>query len=337
MCSAALAACDADPAGAGVEADAAVDVGTPDAATWVEPFDARGEGALLSVWGFGEDDVYAVGGQPEAGVAWRFDGAAWGKLPLPEGALLNWVHGAGDTLFMVGNGGRVLRRVAGGAFEALDSGQTQALWGVFAVAPDDVWAVGGEAVGQTPPLPVILHFDGTSWTPATLPAADRAYRAFFKVWASGPADVYAVGQAGVVMHFDGAAWKQVLVGTDQDLISLWGTGPDRLAIVGGRSHGVLARWDGAAWTTDVLESQTGVPSPGLNGVFMDPTGTLLTVGDRGHVLRVAPGAFDYVREDTPTRVLLHGVWSTSAGHRVAVGGTLLDSPPWEGVLLDSRP
>ncbi len=184
---------------------------------------------------------------------------------------------------------------------------------------------------------MILHFDGTTWTPATLPPADRAYRAFFKVWASGPSDVWAVGQAGVVMHSDGAAWRQVLVGTDQDLISLWGTGPDRLAIVGGRSHGVLSRWDGATWTTDVLQSQTGVPSPGLNGVFMDPTGALLTVGDRGHVLRVAPGAFDYTREDTPTRVLLHGVWSTSAGHRVAVGGTLLSSPPWEGVLLDSRP
>jgi hypothetical protein len=79
MCSAALAACDAGSTGPG--ADAAVDAAAPDAAAWVEPFDARAEGALLSVWGFGEDDVYAVGGQPKAGVAWRFDGTAWAGSP----------------------------------------------------------------------------------------------------------------------------------------------------------------------------------------------------------------------------------------------------------------
>lgn len=337
------AACGDPNAEASADGGAGGDVGdadVPDAAVvaWTQAFDAAGEGALLSVWGPDDTHVYAVGGQPDAGVAWRYDGAAWARVDLPPGPLINWVHGAGGTLFMVGNGGRALRRVGDGAFEALTTGETQALWGVFAVAPDDVWAVGGEAAGETPPDPVIVHFDGATWTRVALPPADRAYRAFFKVWASGPRDVWAIGQAGVVMHFDGAAFSQVLVGTDQDLISLWGNGPDRVAVVGGRSHGVLARFDGTAWRTDVLTSAAGgVPAPGLNGVFMDAAGGLTAVGDRGHVLRIVGAEPTYVRESTPTRVLLHGVFETPGGHRVAVGGTLLDSPPWEGVALEVRP
>jgi hypothetical protein len=101
----------------------------------------------------------------------------------------------------------------------------------------DVWVVGGDAAasGDAPPAPVLLHFDGTAFAPVALPPVDRTFRALFKVWAADATHVWAVGQSGVVLAFDGRAWTQVLAGTDQDLISLWGTGPTQVAAVGGRS------------------------------------------------------------------------------------------------------
>jgi hypothetical protein len=318
------------PAGGTSPADA-------DAGAWTAPLEVGDAGALLSVFGTLPDEILAVGGQPEAGVAWRFDGVAWRRLDLPPVPLLNWVHGVDDTVFLVGNDGVCLRRRGAGAFERLETGVAAPLWGVFAVTPSDVWVVGGDATprGDAPPAPVLLHFDGDVFEPVALPPVDRTFRAVFKVWAADRAHVWAVGQAGVVLAYDGRTWAQVLVGTDQDLISLWGTGPDRVAAVGGRSHGVLARFDGVAWRTEVVtDAERGTPSPGLNGLFMAPDGVSWAVGDRGHVLRLADGAFEAEREATPTSVLLHGLWGTPDGHRVAVGGTLLDSPPWEGVLLE---
>lgn len=316
------------------------DAAAPDAGAWVAPVAVGEAGALLSVFGTGPDEILAVGGQPEAGAAFRFDGASWARAALPDGPLLNWVHAVDDVTFVVGNEGLCLRREGQGPFTPLETGVDAPLWGVFAVSPTDVWVVGGDAAasGDAPPAPVLLHFDGTAFAPVALPPVDRTFRALFKVWAADATHVWAVGQSGVVLAFDGRAWTQVLAGTDQDLISLWGTGPTQVAAVGGRSHGVLSRFDGAAWRTEVLaDAERGTPAPGLNGVYMAPDGTTWVVGDRGHVLRIPPGTFIYEREPAPTSMVLHGVWGAPDGRRVAVGGTLLDAPPWAGVLLDSPP
>lgn len=301
----------------------------PEPQVWAEAFPVGDRGALLSVWGRGGAEIWTVGGQPDAGLAFRFDGTEWSSAAVPDGPLLNWVHGSGDALWIVGNSGRSLRQ-RGDGFELVDTGTDQDLWGVWAASPDRAWAVGGNATElMRDPDPVLIEWDGSQWSPVELPELDTEIRAFFKVWGTGPDNVFAVGQRGVIVHWDGTAWRQQLAGTSKDFVSLWGTGPEDIVAVGGRANGLVARYDGTIWTSQVLDRE-----PGLNGVWVGADGTAWIAGQRGRLLRMPAGGFDYTREENMDITLLHGIWSTAEGHRVAVGGTLDSSPPWTGIALE---
>lgn len=298
--------------------------------TWSVAFDATDDGALLSVWGPSDDRLWAVGGQPETGVVWQYADGAWAKAAPPEGPLINWVHGAGDVEWFVGDGGRALRRVGGGDWETFETGTEAPLWGVFAVSADEAWAVGGQAIDDgNPPDPVITHYKDGAWTRVAVPAVDRDFRALFKVWGRAADDVWAVGAKGVILHWDGAAWSQQGSGTGEDLISLFGVG-DAVAIVGGRSNGVLSRLTADGWDTRVLAG-----NPGFNGIWMQPDGTAWVAGNRGLLLSIPPDSYEPTRHRSDTREVLHGIWGTPSGHRLAVGGSLDTSPPWIGIALEA--
>lgn len=298
--------------------------------TFAVAFDATDLGALLSVWGPTDDEVWAVGGQPEDGVIWRFDGTAWQDAQAPAGPLFNWVHGAGDVRWFVGNGGRIVRKTGAGDFEDMPSPTQEPLWGVFAVSADEAWAVGGEAIDDgTPDEPVIVRWKDGNWAQFPLPEIDRDFRALFKVWGTGPDDVYAVGAKGVILHWNGSAWAQQGSGTGEDLISLFGVGDD-IAIVGGRGNGILARK-----TVDGWDAQTLAGNPGFNGIWMAPDGTSWIAGNRGSLLSVPAGSFEPIRHRSGTQEVLHGMWGTPAGRRIAVGGSLDSGAPWIGVAVEA--
>ncbi len=295
------------------------------------------QGALLSVWGDGPDDVWTVGGQVEAvgdagvGLLMHSDGTAWTQDSLPDGTpLLNWVHGAEGETWAVGNAGATLR-LQGETFATVPSPTDVPLWGVFVVASADVWAVGGDAF-DFEGTGVILHWDGTAWTDVPMPPLDRSSTALFKVWAAASDDVWAVGDAGVIVHYDGTAWTQIPSGTDNDLISLWGTGPDDVVAVGGRSTATVARWDGASWTSSDIAQ-----IPGLNGIWMDRDGIASLVGNRGSAALLLEGT-DQLNADPTTAELhvLHAVYGFSDGRRIAVGGSLDRSPPYVGVIVEAQ-
>ncbi len=297
---------------------------------WTHAFDATELGALMSVWGTSSQEAWAVGGQLDAGLVWRFNGQSWGPLDVPDGPLLNWVHGAEARLWVVGNDGRILRQDGGGPFETVESGVTQDLWGVWAFDGDHAWAVGGDASARSgDPDPVILVWDGSAWGRVPVPPLDREIRAFFKVWGTSADNVFVVGARGVILRYDGQEWTQTPTGTPHDFVSLWGTGPDDIVAVGGRQNGMVARWNGAQWISRVLEGE-----PGLNGCYVDGDGWAYLVGQRGRVLRMAPGGFDLSRDDNADRTLLHAVWGHSMG-LFAVGGTIDGSPPWRGVAVET--
>lgn len=295
------------------------------------------EGAFLSVWGRDRGEVYAVGGNPSHGAMRRFDGGAWVEEALPDGMpLVNWVAGlegdGGALLWLAGNEGQLARRGPAGEWARMSLTSTSALWGVWAAADDDAWAVGGDIPGDGP---VLARWDGASWTELELPAADREFDALFKVWGHARDRVWAVGHRGVVFHFDGAAWSQQLAGTTSDLISLWGTPDGGLVAVGGRSNGVIARYDAATatWT-----SQTIGELPGLNGVWVDAAGEAFVVGMDGVVLTIEPGGFTWRELDRSARPdTLHGAFGLPDGARFGVGGDLLFNPPWTGVIVQFLP
>ena len=308
---------------------------------WESSLDLPMEGALMNVWGDDESGAAPslIGGQPDAGSLWRAEGggeaARWSIEPTPAGQLLNWMHGAGERRWVVGNGGRILRSDGGGAWEEVESGTGEDLWGVWAASADEAWAVGGDPLAD-PPAPTLLHFSDGRWSSLELPPLDRGgVQALFKVWGFSPTQVFAVGSKGVLLAYDGSQWRQEAIEpvegsppiTD-DLISLWGNQSGDLIAVGGRANGLVARWDGSRWRGKIL---AGVP--GLNGIWVDEAGVGTAVGIRGAVLRFEAGDFTFERERTESTLVLHSVWGDRAGNRWAVGGSLDSTPPWEGIAL----
>lgn len=288
------------------------------------------QGALMSVWGSSPTDLYAVGGQPgtpddpSVGVAVHFDGEVWTEQSLPaDTAMLNWVYGTGEVRFAVGQKGSIVRR-EGDAWLAETSPTDRTLWGVWGASLDEVWAVGGNGASDDP---VLLVRRDDAWSAEVVPDLVTDAKGLFKVWGTAADDVWVVGDRGVTLHYDGDAWTAHETGESIDLISLWGTEAEGVIAVGGRASGYLARLDGDAWSTQTLST------PGLNGVWVDPGGSITAVGTQGLILSVTPGGFDVTQEESPTPLSLHATFGFEDGPRYAVGGSLLAAPPWVGVVL----
>lgn len=81
------------------------------------------------------------------------------------------------------------------------------LWhGVWGSAADDVWVVGSELGNDRS---VLLHWDGSRWSPTTMDWGVDGQGALYGIGGTGPDDVWAVGGFGLTMHWDGAAWSVV--------------------------------------------------------------------------------------------------------------------------------
>jgi hypothetical protein len=81
------------------------------------------------------------------------------------------------------------------------------LYGVSALASDDVWAVGSSR------LALAMHWDGTEWSIVPLPDTGPNYSILYAVDAVASNDVWAVGisnpdgQETLTMHWDGTEWS----------------------------------------------------------------------------------------------------------------------------------
>jgi hypothetical protein len=180
------------------------------------------------------------------------------------------------------------------------------LYGVVAVAPDDVWAVGRYEPDSGGSPTLILHWDGTSWSIVSSPNP-ATYNGMYAVAAASATDVWAVGyyyagqQRTLVEHWDGASWSIVPspnVGSSANLLAAITVVPNNQAnlwAVGyyyrgdGNPSTLVQRWDGTAWSVvpspdgSTRENYlVGVSSTGLNdawavGYYNTPNGLYLSL------------------------------------------------------------
>lgn len=112
----------------------------------------------------------------------------------------------------------VLKRDVGADFESL-----------AAAGPRDVWALG--VVDRQPPHQILYHWDGTTWTPVTLPAHSSSVQlgsmaaSAGNLWISGIEHVAgAATLRGVIYHLSGSTWaRQRIVythGVNSQIVSL---------------------------------------------------------------------------------------------------------------------
>ncbi len=321
-----VAACDGDSPstspndGGAHEAEASVEAATEGGAHWRTVLDGL-DGTLLAVWGTSERDVWAVGGALGNGfdaLVVRFDGTTWHRLYPGKAETFWWVHGtSASDVWLVGEKGRITHW-DGTSFTEVPSGTDATLYGVWAAAPDDAWAVGGTPDQPNASNDVVLHWDGSSWKPETLPAANKV--ALFKVWGSSPSDIYVVGEAGVIWHKTAGAWKREgeSIATGR-LTTVAGCGPNEIYAVGGRD---LLVSDGTAWKRAEIDPMLLLND--VNGVSCH-AGRAVVVGGGSLKLRREGGAWvsDFGSEPYTD---LHGAWADPSGAFWGAGGQFAATP-----------
>lgn len=183
----------------------------PDATSATNPAALHGVAALSAT------DVWAVGGASGGAFIEHWDGSSWSRVATPPaggGLYAISARSASDIWAVGGNqsqGGcgaplpAVIMHWNGSAWSVIPNTPTGILTGVAAIAPNDVWAVGG---------PLVMHWDGASWA-AVYDLNTRNPSHAFLLAVSGTAsnDVWSVGEAfasgitiPVVEHWDGTNW-----------------------------------------------------------------------------------------------------------------------------------
>jgi hypothetical protein len=302
--------------------DGSLDAGPPQWRPVLQDLD----GALLSIWGSSENDVWAVGGPlGNAGfdsLVVRFDGQVWQRAKPGKTDSFWWVHGsAPNDVWLAGEKGRITHW-DGSAFTELTSGTSATLFGIWAFAPNDVWTVGGTPESPTAENAVVLHYDGSTWKKEDTGETKKI--AFFKVWAPSKEDLYVVGEAGAIWHRVQGAWKSEGAGLATGrLTTIAGCSATEIYAVGGRD---LLVSDGTTWKrADNIDPLFLVND--LNGVSCGKDGVVV-VGSGSLKLRLAHGADG--RPDPTKRwetdfgseplVDLHGAWADPTGAYWGVGG-----------------
>lgn len=227
---------------------------------------------LIWVFGFGPNDVYAVGVE---GTLVHYDGRSWRSAETGVDVGLWGIWGSKpDDIWIVGGdvgqGSPVILHYDGVDFVTIaipdnDRGAT---------ALFKVWGIGSKvfAVGEHG---LILQFEGGDWF--QVPAGAAADDDFVSLWGSSEDRIVAVGGRGAarIARYDGSIWTTEKFGQTPGLSAVHMTDAQE-TLVGG-INGYLGTFDSlsrslAAEATPTLES--------IHAIWGDGQGTFYAVGGR---------------------------------------------------------
>jgi hypothetical protein len=261
---------------------------------------------MYDVASIGPDDAWAVGVRypidgPTVGVSLveHWDGTAWTSVSVPDVSAVLAVSASGpDDVWALGSRGVLHFDGSWHTTPTPEFGvnQPQAL---VAVSPHDAWMVGVRYGAMFPGLcgdpdrenlPLVEHWDGSSWVRIDVPRPPVHQSQLIAVAALGPNDVWATGgyardtpptgpgngcanvpdpgSGTVMLHWDGSAWSMAPVpspGRDAEVRSISVDRQDDAWAIGGsqtvQGAGPVFHWNGAAWT----ELPPGETPPGRPG------------------------------------------------------------------------
>lgn len=176
-------------------------------------------------------------------------------------------------------------------------GQAAALAAVTALASTDVWAVGDYRTSATDPgtnTPLIVHWDGTTWTQVLQPLTSGsltsvAARNASDIWAVGVHSTFPSGggagtEASIALHWDGAQWTALPTLTNVTFSGvairpdggIWAVG-QLLDPANGSGHAQVCTWTGSGWQSMATPASSNLAS-NLSGVTTSADGQAWAVG-----------------------------------------------------------
>jgi hypothetical protein len=171
---------------------------------------------VISIIGFAADDVWIFGG----GVT-HYDGSTFTPTPLAANSLLAASASGPNDIWALGGAASGTNVYHYDGTTWTTSQVMDALAGLVALAPDNVFAIGSNQ---------IWHWDGTAWSSQLIPVLES----FEAIAASGPSDVFAVTRDQMV-HFDGERWSFIRAPVDINVVTRGITNisvlPDRVDIL----------------------------------------------------------------------------------------------------------
>ncbi len=194
----------------------------------------------------------------------------------------------------------------------------RAFLGLYGFAPNDIYATRGNGD--------VEHFDGSTWTTQTTPAA-----ALFGAWGAATDDVWASGSGGMIVHYDGATWTESSP-TSEDLIDVWGSAPNDVYAVG--AAGTILHHDGTSWSS--MASGTTVL---LLGAWGTSSSDVFVVGDESTILHYDGSTWADMANPIADSVFFRDVWGTGPSDVYASGayGTMVhyDGSSWTEMVTNT--
>jgi hypothetical protein len=270
---------------------------------------------LNGVDGSGTTNVWAVGSAGSSTLTERWDGTAWSVVPsaTPPGATdatlravktlaANDAWAVGDAAVPSGTFQRrtLITHWNGTTWTIVPSPSpdpTQNLLvAVDGTSPNDLWAVGNlghDGYGGDTVAGMMLHWNGSTWTRASIPGSDALFSIInlHDLVAVATDNVWVVGGAfhrqlfrwvPYVLHWNGTQWQHGTIpnaptGDFRGVTALSATQVYAVGRTGG-SGTLVARWNGTTW------SQESTPPAGDFNVLLDATasstGTVIAVGSQ---------------------------------------------------------
>jgi hypothetical protein len=279
-------------------------------------------GALFSVWGKDERDVWVVGSDAKDGhgpLVLHYDGTRWIRKAVVSTGDLWWVHGFENGLvFMGGTDGTVLRFDAGRFTRVATPNHDVTVFGI--------WGARRECLGGGRRRPYgtgafMWRLAGDRFEDVGPSPSHRETLSPIKVW--GPEKRRLDRRSpGTSMHSTVRASAR-RPGRPRPLFTVHArSAGDLYAAVGGADLGVLIeRGANAPWKSAAVPSGTRT----LFGVWLTAQGGY-AVGDDGTVLSRSSGAWVDERTGLAKGKGLHSVWMDATSGVWAAGGDILAPP-----------
>jgi hypothetical protein len=277
--------------------------------------------SLMSIWGSGSSDVWAVGA---SGTIVHYDGKTWSVSPSGTTKRLSSVAGsAPNDVWAVGEAGTILR-FDGKSWSPADIASERTYLNVASAGPRHAYVAGLDDDEG-----ILRHNrveDEKTWENMRVPSASSIWR----IWAGIPNQVWLVGNdadsggSGIVLRGYGKKFERVKF-EGGGIRGIFGTASNDIWVSTYDGH--LQHWDDNVWTP-----VKDAPNGRLLGLWGANKSDVWAVGFDGLIVHY--DGKKWTRVPTHTKEILWSIWGSSSNDVWVAGnaGTLLH---WDGKAFGS--